>query len=185
MVEPKKIIVLREIDYSERMNPRKLSFFFTILLAFQVQYALSTAQFPDILIFKGDTLALFSNPLEPYFETQSDTSKTLRTQVEQVEVAYTLWGCSCPNWIRVSDLHQQENESTLFIDYHFYLEPADDAPAIPDDFDPFQHKLILDGQFYEEEGLPEGWFVGEEPLRLAQVFRYTRMKMMPLEKKRQ
>lgn len=44
--------------------------FFSLLLFFSTIFPLNlqaTAQFPDILFYKGKTLDLFSNPLESYF----------------------------------------------------------------------------------------------------------------------
>ncbi len=43
---------------------RILVFVFVVLAAIPV---FPTAQFPDLLIYNGETLAIFSNPLESYF----------------------------------------------------------------------------------------------------------------------
>ena len=35
------------------------------------QKAFGTAQIPDFLIYEGDTLSIYANPLESYFENHS------------------------------------------------------------------------------------------------------------------
>jgi hypothetical protein len=41
----------------------------TIIFVFLViNSAFATGQVPDYLIYKGDTIAIFSNPLEQYFD---------------------------------------------------------------------------------------------------------------------
>lgn len=47
-------------------------FLLFILLLFPVVRVFSTSQIPDILIYNGDTLALFANPLEQFYEHDSD-----------------------------------------------------------------------------------------------------------------
>lgn len=42
-----------------------LTIIFGLLIA---NSAFATGQVPDYLIYKGDTIAIFSNPLEQYFE---------------------------------------------------------------------------------------------------------------------
>lgn len=56
------------------------------LLAFSLQVH-STAQYGDILIYKGDTLQLFSNPLENYLETKS------RRTINDYELTWTSTAC--------------------------------------------------------------------------------------------
>ena len=40
----------------------------TIITLLFFEFCFGTAQIPDYLIYQGDTLAIFSNPLEKYFE---------------------------------------------------------------------------------------------------------------------
>ncbi len=107
----------------------------------------------------------------------SDSTNTLEDSVQTLEIAYTVWGCACPNWIRVSEV---ENNDTLrpYISYHFYLEPADSTLEIPETFDAATHHLRVTGQFYTKKDYPKGTYPSEEILPKAKVFRYTKVELL-------
>lgn len=55
------------------MNNYKKLVLYTILFFLILKNGYSTGQVPDFLIYKSDTLAIFSNPLEQYFELTGNT----------------------------------------------------------------------------------------------------------------
>lgn len=113
-----------------------------------------------------------------YTKVISDSTNRLIDKVKKLEVQYTVWGCACPQWIKTKDSIQQNNEKTNYIDYHFYLEPADETLELPIYFDAFRHRLKVTGQFYEREDYPQGTIEMEEPMPKAKVFRYTKFELI-------
>lgn len=118
-----------------------------------------------------DSLVLLPNG------SHHDRTNKLSDKVETLEVQYTVWGCACPNWIRIKDA--ESNDTTRnYLGLHFYIEPADESPGLPNNFDAFKQHLKLTGQFYEKEDYPQGTPETEEPLPKARVFRYTKMEIL-------
>jgi hypothetical protein len=113
-----------------------------------------------------------------YTKVISDSTNKLTEKIENLEVQYTVWGCACPQWIKTNDTIQQNNEKTNYIDYHFYLEPADKTLELPIYFDAFRHILKIKGQFYEKEDYPQGTVEMEEPMSKARVFRYSKIEVI-------
>jgi hypothetical protein len=112
-----------------------------------------------------------------YTKIISDSTNKLTGKIENLEVEYTVWGCACPHWIQTKDLDLSDT-TIKFIDLHFYIEPADSELDLPIYFDPFRHRLKIEGQFYEREDYPQGTVEMEEPLPKAKVFRYTKIKVI-------
>ncbi len=113
-----------------------------------------------------------------YTKVISDSTNILTDKIENLEVQYTVWGCACPQWIKTKDTIQQNNEKTNYIDYHFYLEPADKTLELPIYFDAFRHRLKVIGQFYEKKDYPQETIEMEEPMPKAKVFRYTKFEVI-------
>lgn len=113
-----------------------------------------------------------------YSKIISDSTNKLSGKIEKLEVSYTVWGCACPQWIQTKDTAHQNNPETKFIDYHFYLEPANEKLELPDYFDAFKHIVKIEGQFYEREDYPQGTIEMEEPMPKAKVFRYTKFEIL-------
>ncbi|PDS21965.1 hypothetical protein B0A77_14615 [Flavobacterium branchiophilum] len=113
-----------------------------------------------------------------YIKVISDSTNRLTDKIENLEVQYTVWGCACPQWIKTKDTIQQNNEKTNYIDYHFYLEPANKILELPIYFDAFRHRLKVTGQFYERKDYPQGTIEMEEPMPKAKVFRYTKLEVI-------
>ncbi len=112
-----------------------------------------------------------------YNRVISDSTNKLADKVENLEVEYTVWGCSCPNWIQTKD--NQNNDTTKnYLSLHFYIEPADKSLELPIYFDPFRHELKLMGQFYERKDYPQGTVEMEESMPKARVFRYTKFAVI-------
>ena len=113
-----------------------------------------------------------------YTKVISDSTNRLTDKIEILEVQYTVWGCACPQWIQLKDTMQLNNEKTNYIDYHFYLEPAEKTLELPTHFDAFKHIIKVTGQFYEREDYPQGTIEMEEPMPKAKVFRYTKLEVI-------
>lgn len=116
-----------------------------------------------------------------YTKVLSDSTNKLIDKIEELEIEYTVWGCACPNWIQTKNKSDEDLEKNT-LRLHFYIEPAEDSLKLPSDFDPFKHKLIVIGQFYEREDYPQGTIEMEEPMPKAKVFRYTSFEMVEVEK---
>ncbi len=117
------------------------------------------------------------NPRERYPKVISDSTNKLTDRIEKLEVAYTAWGCKCPQWIQTKDLHSTDT-TKAFIDFHFYIEPAAQGLKLPIYFNSFRHILKIEGQFYEKEDYPQGTIGSKEPMPKAKVFRYTNFKVL-------
>jgi len=118
---------------------------------------------------------------EKYTKIIYDPTNKLIDKIEKLEVAYTVWGCACPQWIRTADLNSNDTTKKL-IDFHFYLEPASKELKLPIYFDAFRHNLKIEGQFYEREDYPKGTVEMEEPMRKAKVFRYSKLDVIDKSK---
>ncbi|MCE5193873.1 MAG: hypothetical protein LLF28_00195 [Nitrospiraceae bacterium] len=57
------------------MNLKKLLVILFVLLLHSTAFA--TAQIPDYIVYKGETLSIFSNPLESYFSTKNPRPNSL------------------------------------------------------------------------------------------------------------
>ena len=124
-----------------------------------------------------EKLSFKINHKERYSKVISDSTNKLIDRIEKLEVAYTGWGCKCPQWIRTKDLNSNDT-TKAFIDYHFYIEPATEDLKLPIYFDSFRHLLNIEGQFYEKEDYPQGTIEGKEPMPKAKVFRYTKINVI-------
>ncbi len=113
-----------------------------------------------------------------YTKIISDSTNKLTNKIEKLEVQYTVWGCACPQWINIKDTIKQNNEKTKYIDFHFYLEPADKSLELPIYFDPIRHFVKVEGQFYEKKDYPQGTIEMEEPMPKAKVFRYSKYEII-------
>ena len=112
-----------------------------------------------------------------YIKIISDSTNVLTGKIENLELEYTVWGCSCPQWIKTKD--QNFKDTTIkFIDLHFYIEPSDAELDLPIYFDAFRHRLKIEGQFYERKDYPKGTVEMEEPMPKAKVFRYTKIQVV-------
>jgi hypothetical protein len=107
----------------------------------------------------------------------SDSTNKLTDKVEDLEVEYTVWDCTCPNWILTKD---KENNDTIknYLGLHFYIEPADKSLELPIYFDPLRHKLKLTGQFHIREDCPQGTVETEKHMPQARVFRYSKIEVI-------
>lgn len=59
-----------DLDYDYKMKVFRLIPILVILIS-MAQRVFGTAQIPDFLIYKGDTLSIYANPLESYFDSIS------------------------------------------------------------------------------------------------------------------
>lgn len=106
----------------------------------------------------------------------SNSTNKLSDKIENLEVEYTVFGCACPNWIRIDDLKSHTDNGIKNL--YFYIEPADKNLELPVYFDAFRHYLKIKGQFYIKEDYPKGTIENEEYLPKAKVFRYTEMEVV-------
>ncbi|WP_113635884.1 hypothetical protein [Nubsella zeaxanthinifaciens] len=113
-----------------------------------------------------------------YSKIISDSTNKLTNKIEKFEVQYRVWGCACPQWIKTKDTIKQNEEKTKYIDFHFYLQPADKSLELPIYFDAFRHFVKVEGQFYENKDYPQGTIEMEEPMPKAKVFRYTKYEII-------
>ena len=119
-----------------------------------------------------------SNIVDKYQKIISDSTNRLTGKIEKLEVAYTVWGCACPQWIKTKDIIKQNDEKTKYIDYHFYLEPENKELELPVYFDAFRHIVKIEGQFYENKDYPKGTIEMEEKMPKAKVFRYSKLEVI-------
>ena len=113
-----------------------------------------------------------------YSKIISDSTNKLTGKIEKIEVAYTVWGCACPQWIKTKDTIKQNDEKTNYIDYHFYLEPENKELELPNYFDAFRHIVKIEGQFYENKDYPQGTIEMEEKMPKAKVFKYSKLEVI-------
>lgn len=112
-----------------------------------------------------------------YIKIISDSTNILEIPVQTIELQYTLWGCSCPQWINVSDASKSRGDE--FKKKHIYIEPSDTKLYYPDSSFNFESEHILvTGQFYKRADYPKGTLESEEPMTKAKVFRYTKIKVL-------
>lgn len=137
-------------------------------------YCTCTAKLKTIFVF---LLFLYNSFAQETFFDQNNDSKV---KVEQLELVYVVWGCTCPQWIEAKF---EDKENAYKNGFHFYLEPAHDSLSFYDEFDAFEHNLIVEGAFYAEEGFPKDFVHSEEPSRPARVFRFYNYKIIEKEKK--
>ena len=69
----------------------------TILICLISGQLFGTAQIPDFLIYQGDTVAIYSNPLEGYFERKG-TRTIGEIEFEQVDYCTALWRGYVGTW---------------------------------------------------------------------------------------
>jgi len=117
-------------------------------------------------------------PEKKYSKIISDSTNKLTGKIEKLEVAYTVWGCACPQWIKTKDTVKQNDSTTAYIDYHFYLEPANKDLKLPTHFNAFKHIAKIEGEFYEKKDYPQGTIEMEEKMPKAKVFRYTKIEVI-------
>jgi hypothetical protein len=60
------------------MRQFRITIILFVFIASNISRLFATAQFPDILVYKGDTLSLFANPLEQLFKDDSIAPKFFR-----------------------------------------------------------------------------------------------------------
>jgi hypothetical protein len=106
----------------------------------------------------------------------SDSTNTLTGKIENLELEYMVWGCSCANWITVYDRIKYDDGELA--QHCIFIEPSDKSIELPLHFDPFRHRIKVTGQFYTRPDYPQGTIEMEEPLEKAKVFRYSEIKIV-------
>lgn len=104
-----------------------------------------------------------------------DSTNRLLPEVHALELSYTVFGCWCPPWFKVSDT------ANGGLDKHFWLEPANDSlynPEIDSTLTDLDWTIQVSGQFYEREDYARGMYELEEKAPKAKVFRYTSIKLL-------
>lgn len=95
--------------------PIKKLLLFTISAFFSLGKVLGTAQVPDVLIYQGDTLALYANPLEDFYHEENPRPRSFGLQGG--------WSTACWRGYRATWLI--ENDQLYLIEIgpcHVYLE---------------------------------------------------------------
>lgn len=127
----------------------------------------------DKEIILGYPYSVISDPTDKL----SDKTDTLT--LERIEFA-----CECPNWITIADRKKYENTDS-FDKKCLYLQAADTTQNIPFYFDPYRHRVIVTGHYYQQ---PYYTYVtmrpGDKPQRKLssdKVFRYNTLRtvLMP------
>jgi hypothetical protein len=100
-------------------------------------------------------------------------TKKLEDKVQTVRFNY----CDCANWATNSDIAKYEDKGDELADHSVFIEPANQAIAIPDTIGIMGDIILLTGQYYVEKGFPKD-FSSQEPVDKARVFRYTAYKII-------
>ena len=106
-----------------------------------------------------------------------DSTNTLESKIQTLELDYIVWGCACANWITISDLKKYGHNGPLE-PHCIFIEPADTALNTADNIMPMEDYIKVTGQFYARKGYPKGTFEEEEHLDSAKVFRYTKISIL-------
>lgn len=120
-----------------------------------------------------DTIAVKSKPT-----IISDSTNTLNSKIQNLELEYIIWDCSCANWIRTEDRAKYSTKEKLQA-HCMYIEPADTSLKLSDTAFQFEKNNIkVTGQFYIKEDYPQGTIEMEEPQVKAKVFRYSKIEVI-------
>ncbi|CAN5810942.1 hypothetical protein BH11BAC4_BH11BAC4_25460 [soil metagenome] len=118
-----------------------------------------------------------SIPKNRYLKIISDPANKLESNIQTLELQYTLWGCACADWIEVTDAARFRDSG--FLAHHIFIEPANADLNFEDSFFQFEKEnIVVTGQFYEKEDYPQGTVKLEESLAKAKVFRYTKIRFV-------
>ena len=118
--------------------------------------------------------------------TLFDRPSNLNGKTEIIEVIYVNWACDCPDFIETKYFKNHPEYETKDDDCIF-IEPSKSELTIPDIYyskSHFEKKLRLEGQFYQNKGIPKSYemkTVGEKPMK-AKVFRYDKMEIIDNDK---
>jgi hypothetical protein len=108
----------------------------------------------------------------------SDVTNTLENKVQDMELEFIIWDCSCANWIKTGDRAKYYTKEKLQT-HCMYIEPADATLKLPDSAFQFDRNNIkVTGRFYVKEDYPQGTVAIEEPQVKAKVFRYTKIEII-------
>lgn len=108
----------------------------------------------------------------------SDSTNTLESKVQNLELEFIIWDCSCANWITTEDRAKYYSKEQVQT-HCFYIEPANPSLNLPDSVFQFdKNNIKVTGQFYVKEDYPQGTTEIEEPQKKAKVFRYTKIEVV-------
>jgi len=110
-------------------------------------------------------------------EEMSNPNNILVPEIHNLELSYITFGCACPNWIEKEDL--VKDGDNLNMDHYIFIEPENSKLELPQSFDVFKNNIKVTGQFYAKKDYPKGTKKGEEELKRAKVFRYTKLEVVP------
>lgn len=129
-------------------------FLIVALTSFLATEAFATAQIPDILIYKGEEYALFSNPLEEYFEKHPD-------EKPQSDVTNTaLWR----GYIATFEI----KDNQLFIkdiEIQYYDEISDE----------YLWRSVIEEVFPNQKEVKVDWFTGLLVIPQGKLVNYVHM----------
>jgi hypothetical protein len=108
----------------------------------------------------------------------SDSTNTLESKIQNLELEFIIWDYSCPNWITTQDRNKYYTKELLEA-HCFYIEPANPSLNLPDSVFQFdKNNIKVTGQFYIRADYPQGTVELEEPQVKAKVFRYTKIEVV-------
>ena len=108
----------------------------------------------------------------------SDATNILEKKVQNLELEFIIWDCSCANWITSEDRMKYYTKEKLQA-HCMYIEPADASLKLKDSAFQFDRNNIkVTGQFYVKEDYPKGTVEIDEPQVKAKVFRYTKIEII-------
>jgi len=105
----------------------------------------------------------------------------LSGKTETIEVSYINWACDCADFIETK-FYSYNSEYEAKVEDCIFIEPSNKANKIPDDYydkGNFDYYLKLNGQFYNDQGVPKSYDrkTPEKPKK-AKVFRYDSFELI-------
>jgi hypothetical protein len=105
-----------------------------------------------------------------------DTKTGLKNELDTLDLIYMQYACDCPDWVIIDKYKEFEaNKKSELWDlnkFSFYIEPAVDQVAVPDEFFLSHNTIRLIGKEYDRLGYPKNPnFMDPNPPK-GRVFRY-------------
>lgn len=102
----------------------------------------------------------------------TNDSNVLDNNIQVLELEYVDWFCACANWATEEDIKKYKDTGKLS-NHCIFIEPSNSTIDLPDTLGYSGDLIKFTGRFYKNKGYPKGYFIGEEKVDKAKVFKYT------------